>query len=124
MFVGDIAQAQVLRIDAQRFEISGHFARDYIRDLGDQPLDQLRRRHFETENGDALVLLNRRMVGDGEGETGLTRPRASRHDDEVALLQTTQDFVKVGKPALHAEGFVLMLTQIVNAVDPFVHCRG
>ena len=53
---------------------------------GHQTLGQLDGRHFQGEDGDGHVVVDRRIAGDVERERRLTHGRAGGQDDQVGGL--------------------------------------
>src|SRR5687767_12571730 len=69
--VGKVAEAQLLAIDPRLY--------------GKEALHKLLTAHFKGEYTHTLTL-QRRIVGDAEGQRGLSDTRAGGHDEEVASL--------------------------------------
>ena len=53
-------------------------------------------RHFQGEDADDLLVVDRRIFGDVHGESGLAHRRARGEDDQVGLLQAARHFVEIG----------------------------
>src|SRR5262249_20184467 len=75
--------------------------------------------HFETENTDGLVSLERHMLGDVKAETGLSQPGARGDDDQICGMQARAHSVEfretcfdTGDRALAVRDFLDLLVDL------------
>ena len=95
-----VAGAELVRVDAR---------------LGrEQALHELLLAHLQREEGDALLLLDRRVLRDVEHEARLAHGRAPRHDQQIRRLQPAREAVQALVARGHAGDVGLA---VVDALD-------
>ncbi len=72
-------------------------------------LDQLVAAHLQAEHGDGQVLVERRVLGDAQGQGGLAHARAGGDHDHVPGLEPADHAVEIGEPGRHAHQAVALL---------------
>ena len=87
-----------------------------VGDAREQAQDELLLAHLEAEHSDAPSLLDRRVLGDVEGQARLAHRRSSREDDQVALLQACRQRVEVREAGADATDLAAMGVEVVQAV--------
>ena len=94
-----------------------------VRDAREQPQDELLLAHLEAEDADALLLADRRVLGDVEREARLADAGPGRDDDEVALLEAGRQRIEVREAGPDAADLAAVGVQVVEPVVGLVEER-
>ena len=68
------------------------------------------------------VVLLRRVQRDVRSQAGLSHAGAASDDDEIRFLQAAQNRVQVGEAGGNAQQLILVLLQVLDAVNDLFHC--
>ena len=82
---------------------------------GDQPLHHLLGGHLQAEDGDVLAQPGG-VAGKGEAEGSLPHTGPGRHDDQVRLLQPSQQPIQVHEPRGHPQRLPPVVVEVLDAV--------
>ena len=94
-----------------------------VGDAREQAQDQLLLAHLEAEHADALLLLDRGVLGDVEREARLADGRPGGEDDQVALLEAGRERVEVGEAGPDAADLAAVGVEVVEPVVGVVEQR-
>ena len=82
----------------------------------EQPQHELLLAHLEAEDADALLVADRRVLGDVEREARLADRRAGGEDHEVALLEPGGQRVEVAEAGADAADLAAVRVEVVEPV--------